>query len=90
MFLEIKDFKFMEKYLVYGPTLLYQRNLKEEDNELFSKMIELDSLRNRIVHEGTSSGYRILQDKNYNEIYSYIEDMIDDVEDVISWVNALV
>jgi hypothetical protein len=90
LFSEIKGNQvFIEKHLVMGPYLVYGKTLKEENVQLFNDIILLDKLRNKVAHEGTALTDTIFQNQTRDEIYNRIELLIDDVEEVILWVNSL-
>jgi hypothetical protein len=90
IFSEIKGPQiFMEKHLVIGPYLVYGKSLKEENAQLFEDMILLDKLRNKVAHEGTAMTHSVFQDYSNEEIYTVIEFLIDDVEEVVLWVDSL-
>jgi hypothetical protein len=85
----MKSNKLIDKYLHFSSYLIYGRSLEQEDNSLFMSLLDLNSLRNNVAHEGTALTNKRLLGKTNEEVYAIIESLIWNVESAIDWVNFL-
>ncbi len=80
---------YIDKYFHLGLHILTGKSLKEEQNEYYCILLEINDIRNRIAHGGSMYDLPVLSGKTLEDVYDLIFYYIWNMEDMLDWIKSL-